>query len=51
MDEKLPEVTQQRVLPGWTLSQWADQLVEHAGWLFTDRSHEGGSARALQALR
>src|SRR5262245_32868161 len=31
MDEKLPEVTQQRVLPGWTLSQWADRLIEHAG--------------------
>jgi DUF438 domain-containing protein len=31
VDEQLPEVTQKRVLPGWTVSQWAGGLIEHAG--------------------
>ena len=31
MEQKLPEVEQQRVLPGWALSQWADRLLEQAG--------------------
>jgi hypothetical protein len=30
VDEQLPEVTQKRVKPGWTVSQWANRLIEHA---------------------
>jgi hypothetical protein len=41
MDEKLPEVTQQRVLPGWTVSQWAGGLIEHAGMGVTILDREG----------
>jgi len=41
MDEKLPEVTQQRVLPGWTVSQWADRLLEQAGMGVTILDREG----------
>jgi transcriptional regulator with PAS, ATPase and Fis domain len=31
MEQKLPELEQQRVLPGWALSQWADRLLKQAG--------------------
>ena len=41
MDEKLPEVTQKRVLPGWPLTQWADRLIEHAGMGVTILDREG----------
>ena len=40
MDE-LPEVTQKRVSPGWTVSQWADRLLEQAGMGVTILDREG----------
>jgi transcriptional regulator with PAS, ATPase and Fis domain len=27
----LPEIEEERILPGWALSEWADRLLEHAG--------------------
>jgi sensor histidine kinase regulating citrate/malate metabolism len=39
--DELPEVTQERVLLGWTVSQWADRLLEQVGMGVTILDREG----------
>lgn len=41
METELPEVTQKRVLPNWSLGEWADRILEQAGVGVTLLDKEG----------